>query len=170
MPNAPAPAPGHVLDPQRLGEHLDRLNAVAVALCGSRHEAEDLVQDTLVKVLRCPRHVHGDDFTYLTVAVRNTFFSRRRRDLARPSTVSLPDTLDGFDVAASPSVEGAVLARELMSAVARLPAPMRDALVSVHVAGYNCRDTARLLGVREGTIMSRCFRARERLAPLLEVA
>ena len=66
--------------------------------------------------------------------------------------------------------EGLSVAREVLSAVAGLAAPLRDALVAVHVAGLNCKEAAARLGVREGTIMSRCFRARAKLAPLLEVA
>jgi RNA polymerase sigma-70 factor (ECF subfamily) len=173
----PKPAPhlssdtdDHLLDPESLGEHLERLNAVAIALCGSRHEAEDLVQDALLKVLRRPRRVRGDDLTYLKTTVRNTFLSNRRSKLARPVTVAMPESLDGFAAAVSPGVESAVFARDVLAAVAKLPAPLRDALVSVHVAGFNCRDTAARLGVREGTIMSRCFRARARLAPMLEAA
>jgi RNA polymerase sigma-70 factor (ECF subfamily) len=38
--------PEHQLDPQSLGDHLDRLYRAAWALCGSREDAEDLVQDT----------------------------------------------------------------------------------------------------------------------------
>ena len=63
-----------------------------------------------------------------------------------------------------------MLAREVLSAVAALPAPLRDAVVAVNIGGMNCRDAATRLGVREGTIMSRCFRARAKLAPLLDAA
>jgi RNA polymerase sigma-70 factor (ECF subfamily) len=159
-----------MLDPQCLGQHIERLQATALSMCGSRHEAEDLVQDTLLKVLRRPREVRGDDFVYLTCALRNTYYSSHRRKLARPSTVPMPESLDTFTAAVTPSVEGAVLARELLGAVARLPAPLREALVAVHVAGFDCRHTATRLGVREGTIMSRCFRARQRLAPQFQTA
>ncbi len=173
MLNRPANAPAdseHTLDPELLGEHMERLQMAAMALCGSRHEAEDLVQDTLLKILRRPRQVRGDDFVYLTCALRNTHYSTHRRTLARPQTVPMPESLDTFTAAVSPSVERAVLAREVLGAVAKLPAPLRDALVSVHVAGWDCRQTAKHLGVREGTIMSRCFRARERLAPQFQTA
>ena len=41
-----------VLDPAGLGDHVDRLYRAAWALCGSREDAEDLVQDTFARVLR----------------------------------------------------------------------------------------------------------------------
>ena len=55
------------LDPQALGDHMDPLYRAALAMCGSREEAEDLVQETFARVLRRPRTVKGDnDLGYLT--------------------------------------------------------------------------------------------------------
>jgi RNA polymerase sigma-70 factor, ECF subfamily len=170
IPLRTATARVHILDPDCVGQHLDRLYIIARGLCNSAHEAEDLVQDTLEIVLRRPRVVRGSDLAYLTRAMHNTAVSNHRRRTARPTTVAMPESLDSFDAAVAPSVEGAVVAREVLSAVAGLPAPLRDALVAVHVAGLNCKEAAARLGVREGTIMSRCFRARAKLAPLLEAA
>jgi len=67
------------LDPERLGDHLDRLYRAAWALCGSREDAEDLVQETYAAVLRKPRRLRSDDdLGYLLRVLRNTFFSGRR--------------------------------------------------------------------------------------------
>ena len=49
------------LDPQSLTQHVDRLYRAAWALCGSREDAEDLVQETFARVLSRPRVLHGDD-------------------------------------------------------------------------------------------------------------
>src|SRR5207244_9664696 len=54
-PSTAAAARPQLLDTERLPDHLDRLFAAAWALCGSRHEAEDLVQETFVNVLKRPR-------------------------------------------------------------------------------------------------------------------
>ena len=65
------------LDPARLGDHLDRLYRAAWALCGSREDAEDLVQETYARVLARPRLLRNDDdLGYLLRALRNTFLSR----------------------------------------------------------------------------------------------
>jgi RNA polymerase sigma-70 factor, ECF subfamily len=67
------------LDPERLGDHLDRLFRAAWALCGSREDAEDLVQETYAQVLRKRRLLRsGDDLGYLLRVLRNTYFSRLR--------------------------------------------------------------------------------------------
>src|SRR6266545_1140328 len=77
----------HLLDTQRLPDHIDRLYRAAWALCGSRHEAEDLVQETFVKVLKRPRFLRDDnEIAYLMRALRNTHASRYRYAARRPAT------------------------------------------------------------------------------------
>ena len=55
------------------------------------------------------------------------------------------------------------------AAIAALPQEFRDALVAVDVAGLSYREAARALGVPEGTLTSRLFRARDRVARRLEL-
>ncbi len=67
------------LDPQSLTQHVDRLYRAAWALCGSREDAEDLVQETFARVLARPRVLNGDDeLYYLMRVLRNTFLTSRR--------------------------------------------------------------------------------------------
>src|ERR671920_780357 len=78
---------GRPLDPERLGDHLDRLYRAAWALCGSREDAEDLVQETYARVLSKPRMLRNDDdLGYLMRVLRNTFVSRHRTAERRPRT------------------------------------------------------------------------------------
>src|SRR6266508_444781 len=59
------------LDAARLGDHLDRLYRAAWALCGSREDAEDLVQETYARILARPRVLRReDDLGYLLRALR----------------------------------------------------------------------------------------------------
>ena len=83
------------LDPQSLTKHVDRLYRAAWALCGSREDAEDLVQETFAKVLSRPRVLHGDDEVYYLMRVlRNTFLTGLRTASRRPLTVAtLEDVL-----------------------------------------------------------------------------
>ena len=53
--------PGRQLDPQALGDHVDRLYRAAWSLCGSREAAEDLVQETFARVLRKPRFLRSEE-------------------------------------------------------------------------------------------------------------
>src|SRR3982751_35444 len=89
------PADPRVLDPESLGDHVDRLYRAAWGLCGSREEAEDLVQETYARVLSRPRLIRrDDDFGYLLRALRNTFLNQRRSESRRVRPAPLPDELD----------------------------------------------------------------------------
>ena len=92
---AGASAPARRLDPNQLGDHIDRLYRAAWALCGSREDAEDLVQDTYARVLQRPRMLRSEeDIGYLLRVLRNTHFSRLRAAARRPRADPLPDELD----------------------------------------------------------------------------
>src|SRR5437879_5638410 len=83
------------LDPGTLGDHLDRLFRAAWSFCGSREEAEDLVQETYVRVLARPRFLRNeDDLGYLLHALRNTFLTRRRAQSRRVRAEPLPEELE----------------------------------------------------------------------------
>jgi RNA polymerase sigma-70 factor, ECF subfamily len=163
-------APEHELDPESLGDHFDRLFRAAWALCGSREDAEDLVQETYARVLARPRVVRrDDDVGYLVRVLRNTFISQRRMAARRPaSAAATPEELELPDTRGGAQPEAAVQAREVYAAIAELQGDFRDALVAVDVAGLSYGEAARALRVREGTVTSRLYRARERLARRLQ--
>jgi len=164
-------APAHELDPDALGDHFDRLYRAAWGLCGSREDAEDLVQDTYARVLARPRVVRSDDdLGYLLRVLRNTFVSSRRTAARRPQAApgAEPEALDLPDTrraSAEPAV--AAEAREVYRAISELSDDFRDALVAIDVAGLSYTEAARALKVAEGTITSRLFRARREVAKTL---
>jgi RNA polymerase sigma-70 factor, ECF subfamily len=152
------------LDPARLGDHIDRLYRVARALTGSAHEAEDLVQETYLRVLARPRHLRSQsDVGYLMSALRHTFIEHRRR--RRAETVPLDDLVyDVPDASSATRPERAAAAREVFAAIAALPDGHREVVTAVDVAGLSYREAADVLDVPVGTIMSRLYRARGQLA------
>lgn len=152
------------LDTNRLPDHLDRLFRAAYALCGSRHEAEDLVQETYARVLRRPRFVrHEDDLVYLLRALRNTWVSQLRSAESRQSIPSEPDELEWVTDSRS-DPPAALDAQATYAAVAELSPRLRQAIVAVDVVGLSYKEAARALRVPKGTIMSRLSRAREAVA------
>jgi RNA polymerase sigma-70 factor (ECF subfamily) len=157
------------LDPRAMGDHIDRLYRAAWALCGSREDAEDLVQDTFARVLAKPRLLRReDDLAYLLRALRNVFISQRRTAARRPRTVPLPDDGPPATRHAAGDPQAAYEAHELYAAVAALPDDFRDVLVAVDVAGLSYKEAARALRIREGTVMSRLHRGRRRVVRALE--
>jgi RNA polymerase sigma-70 factor, ECF subfamily len=158
-------SPARRLDPNQLGDHIDRLYRAAWALCGSREDAEDLVQDTYARVLQKPRMLRSDDdLGYLLRVLRNTYFSRLRAAARRPRTDPLPDELDRVEDRKATGPETALDSSELYAQIAALPDPFREALVAIDVVGLSYREAARALRVREATITTRLYRARRRLA------
>jgi RNA polymerase sigma-70 factor (ECF subfamily) len=163
-PDAPA-GDGRRLDPESLGRHLASLYRAAYALCGSRQDAEDLVQDTFEKVLRRPRFIRRDhDLAYLLRALRNTWISSARS--ARASTVPAGEEIDEVPASRDPidqSLDGAAL----YAALQEISQPLREALVAVDVVGLSYREAAHALGTKEGTIMSRLHRGRGQIVTRL---
>jgi RNA polymerase sigma-70 factor, ECF subfamily len=148
---------------------VDRLYRAAWALCGSREDAEDLVQDTFARVLSKPRMLRGDDeLAYLMRVLRNTFFTSRRTASRRP-VIAAPIE-DVVSANGNPSVEPerALEVRELYAVIASLPEDFRLALVSVDILGLSYREAARSLKTREATITTRLFRARKQVVKLME--
>jgi RNA polymerase sigma-70 factor (ECF subfamily) len=157
------------LDPARLGDHLDRLYRAAWALCGSREDAEDLVQETFARVLSRPRLLRNeDDLGYLLHALRNTFLNKLRTERRRLAPGRLPEQLDLVADPRARDPQAAVEAAELYAAIATLPADYRDVLVTVDVAGLSYKEAARALRTREGTVMSRLYRARQQVVRRIE--
>jgi RNA polymerase sigma-70 factor (ECF subfamily) len=151
----------YVLDPDRLGDHLDALFLAAWGLCGSRADAEDLVQTTFLQVLKRPRIIrNGNERGYLLRALRNVHATRYRALARRPATVPLLE--DHASAAAAPAET--ISSRELMEAVASAPPLYRDAVIAVDILGLSYAEAARSLRTREETITSRLHRGRQHIA------
>jgi RNA polymerase sigma-70 factor (ECF subfamily) len=156
------------LDPNRLGDHIDRLYRAAWALTGSREDAEDLVQDTFAKILTRPRFLRGEeDLWYLLRTLKNVFLSQRRTLAARSTSVELDEETDPIEAPRSVQPDQAAEAREVYAAISELPDGLREALIAIDVVGLSYEEAAKSLKVRQGTITSRLFRARARVAKAL---
>jgi RNA polymerase sigma-70 factor (ECF subfamily) len=133
MPGTSTPTePDTLLDPARLPDHIDALYRAACALCGSRHDAEDLVQETFARVLKRPRLVRRDhELAYLLRALRNTYYSHHRAAARRPATTALVEDV------ASVAPEASFRANEIMQAVASAPPAFRDAVIAVDIVGMS---------------------------------
>ncbi len=100
--------------------------------------------------------------------LRNTYFSSRRAAKRRPRPDPLPDELDLVEDRSAVSPQAALEAKEVYALIAELPDAFRDTLVAVDLLGLSYREAARALRVREATITTRLYRARLRLAQLLD--
>jgi RNA polymerase sigma-70 factor (ECF subfamily) len=157
------------LDHEVLVAHLGHLFQAAWALCGPREGAEDLVQETVARILSRPRLLRaGHERAYLMQTLRNTFLTNKRKAARRPHVITTLTELSAPDPRTGARPEQAMIAAQVFPAIARLPEPFRLALVAVDVAGLSYREAARALGAPEATITTRLYRARQRVARELE--
>jgi RNA polymerase sigma-70 factor (ECF subfamily) len=151
-----------VLDPERLPDFVDQLYRAAWALCGSQHDAEDLVQETFVNVLKRPRLLRKDnEIGYLLQALRNTYVSRYRSSAHRREERELTER----DL--PPARDEGPDAREIMEAIAGVSMPYRDAVIAVDLIGLSYREAARWLRTPEATLTTRLHRGRQQVARAL---
>jgi RNA polymerase sigma-70 factor (ECF subfamily) len=145
--------------------HRDRLWAVAIRTLGDQEEAADALQDGLISALRGAAGYRGEAAvtTWLHRIVVNACLDRIRRRQARPSV-----PLDGREVRTRHDEHAATVTRiDVRSALARLPEAQRVALVLVDLEDLSVAEVAEMLGVAEGTVKSRCSRARTAMAAML---
>jgi RNA polymerase sigma-70 factor (ECF subfamily) len=157
------------LDPERLGDQLDRLFRAAWALAGRREDAEDLVQETYERVLRRPRFVRrDDDLAYLYRTLRNTYFNARRTASRRPQVAAHLDDVHAASARPDSQPDLAAESTMVLEAIAALPDPMREVLVAVDVVGLSYAEAGKALGVHENTVPSRLARARLKVVEIVE--
>ena len=160
--------------------HRDRLWAVALRTTGDPEEAADAVQDALISAYRRADSFRGESAvtTWLHRIVVNASLDRMRRKAVRP-WVPLPEesgesgdrsTLADAAALADPrdAIEARETSLEIQAALAELPPDQRAAVVLVDLEGWSVEDAARILECPPGTVKSRCFRGRAKLAERLK--
>jgi RNA polymerase sigma-70 factor, ECF subfamily len=144
--------------------HHRQLYRLAQMTTRSAEDAADALQDAMLSAHRnAPRFRYDSAVsTWLYRIVVNACLDRLRRNRNHPSTELYDDAVVVGDP--TPRVDTAmVVHRALMG----LPVEQRAAVVAVDMQGYSVAETARMLGVAEGTVKSRCSRARAKLAAAL---
>lgn len=145
---------------------LPRLRRYARTLTGERSSADDLVQDTLERAWqKLHQWQRGSDMRpWLFAIMHNLFVDQRRRP--ELDTVELePEALERVPQA---SAVDHLLALDLESSLALLPAEQREVLWLVVAEEMRYDQVAAMLGIPAGTVMSRLSRARERLRVLMD--
>ncbi|WP_407527126.1 sigma-70 family RNA polymerase sigma factor [Methylobacterium oryzisoli] len=147
---------------------LPALRAFAVSLTGNVAQADDLVQETLLRAWqKQDRFEPGTNLNaWLFTILRNQFYTtmrKRKREVedvdgaAAQRLVALPDQEDGIEL------------RDVWDRLGRLPPLQREALLLIATQGLTYEAAARLMGCQVGTVKSRVNRARAALAAALEI-
>jgi len=146
---------------------MPKLLAFAISLCRNRDQAEDLVQDTLLRACaNIKSFTPGTDMlAWLCTILKNHFLSQCRKN--RRSFEPLDAHADS--VASKPTQIAHAEYRELWAALAKLEPRQREVLIMVGASGLSYDEVARICGCPTGTIKSRVNRARTELSQLLSI-
>jgi RNA polymerase sigma-70 factor (ECF subfamily) len=154
--------PGALLEPL-----IPALRRYAYALVRDHTAADDLVQDTLERALSrwASRRPDGELRAWLFAILRNLHIDAHRQARRRGTQVEI----DEVDHRETPALqETALEARDVLAALEQLPEEQKSLLLLIGVEDFSYEETARILGVPIGTVMSRLSRARQRLRSIVE--
>ncbi len=149
-------------------QSLPSMRAFAISLTGNVDQADDLVQEAMVRGLAYINQFQpGTNIqAWLFTILRNQFHTAYRK---RRREVEDPDGGMAARLSVLPEQVGRLDLEDLKTALTKLPLEQREALLLVTAQGFSYEEAADICGTRMGTIKSRINRARHRLAELLGI-
>lgn len=163
------PNPDDMLEPEHLVEMIPALRAFSRTFYNQREDAEDLVQETLMKALanREKYIPYSPLKSWLFTIMRNTFCTRIR--IQKREAPGLTECVSPT-ASVKPSQEFTLEARDVQTAMETLPLKYRRVLMLVALEGKSYERTARLCDCSIGTVKSRLHRARHKLHDIVDGA
>lgn len=152
-------------------EHADRVYRLAYRLSGNQHDAEDLTQETFIRVFRSLASYQPGTFEGWLHRITTNLFLDMARRRARVRMEALPDDAEripGGDPGPDQVYASSHLDPDLQAALDELPPDFRAAVVLCDVEGLSYEEIGATLGVKLGTVRSRIHRGRQALRSALE--
>ncbi len=143
------------------------MRAFALSLCHQRDRVDDLVQEALLRAITNIQSFKGGNMTaWLFTILRNNFLNEYRK-----SRHEVSDATEYFvgTMTSQPEQDAHMQVEEFRDALAQLPSDQRQAVTLVGGAGLSYEEAAKICHCAVGTIKSRAFRARARLAELMSI-
>src|SRR6476659_6491161 len=152
--------------------HLDDAYTLARYLLRDQHDAQDAVQDAVLRALRYfETYREGDARAWLLAIVRNCCLTRHRKAQTERANIVFVEDVDVVHAAAGRATDARAVEQSERAALQRaldgLPAEFREVIVLREVQELSYREISDVVGVPIGTVMSRLARARRRLASAL---
>jgi RNA polymerase sigma-70 factor, ECF subfamily len=152
-------------------EHADRVYRLAYRLSGNQQDAEDLTQETFIRVFRSLASYQPGTFEGWLHRITTNLFLDMARRRARVRMEALPDDAEripGGDPSPDQVYASSHLDPDLQAALDELPPDFRAAVVLCDVEGLSYEEIGATLGVKLGTVRSRIHRGRQALRAALE--
>ena len=148
-----------------VGQYAQDVYRFAYWLCGNQHQAEELAQETFLRAWK------SIDSLQEAAAAKSWLFTIVRREHARSFERKRFDLVDDPDFdrleATRTDYDTSTEAFVLRRALEQLPVKYREPLVLQVVGGYSTEEIADQLGIKAGAVMTRLFRARQKLREML---
>lgn len=154
-----------------VAEHADGVYRLAYRLSGNQHDAEDLTQETFMRVFRSLNKYQAGTFEGWLHRITTNLFLDMVRHRSKIRMEALPEDYErvpGTDMTPEQAYSVANLDPALQSALDNLAPDFRVAVVLCDVVGMSYDEIAETLGVKMGTVRSRIHRGRSQLRAALE--
>lgn len=150
-----------------LADVAPHLRAFARALCGSRDQADDLAQETMLRAWAArDRYAAGTNFKAWTFTIlRNHFYSEARRSRFHGE---YDEQMAERTLRAPAGQESALDLSDVLRALSAIPDTYREALILVAAGNLSYEEVAEICGIALGTVKSRVCRARAMLTQIIE--
>ncbi|MFP7366076.1 RNA polymerase sigma factor SigE [Corynebacterium callunae] len=156
-----------------VAEHADSVYRLAFRLSGNQHDAEDLTQETFMRVFRSLKSYQPGTFEGWLHRITTNLFLDMVRHRGKIRMEALPEDYErvpGNDMTPEQAYSVANLDPALQKALDELSPDFRVAVVLCDVVGMSYDEIAETLGVKMGTVRSRIHRGRSHLRASLEAA
>ncbi|WEX86066.1 RNA polymerase sigma factor [Sinorhizobium garamanticum] len=147
---------------------LPKLRRFALTLTRNANDADDLVQVVCERAIARSHLWHGEGRleSWVYAMTRNLWVDEVRKRKVRAGGAAV-DIFDQSELRVEAVAEKAVYANQLQKMILSMPEGLASVFLLINVEGHSYRETADILGVPIGTVMSRLSTARLRLAAML---
>lgn len=148
---------------EKILEHIDSLYNLALRMTQNKHDAEDLVQEA---VLRAYRFFHkfeeGTNFkAWIMTVLRNVFINEYRKRMKEPQKIEFEEVENFVSL---PEISGAqeeIFSETIKPSIDKLPEELRTTIMLFYAEEFSYKEIAKVMDVPVGTVMSRLYTARQ---------
>lgn len=152
---------------EELTDLVPSLRKFAYSLTGNMHDADDLLQTTIEKLLSKPLPEEASLMAWAFRVCRNVWIDEYRAQKVRQQAAQSPELMEQRSAEPDPVLNGEITLKQVSNAMGALPDEQKETLSLIAVQGMSYQDASEILSVPTGTIMSRLARARAKLSAAL---